>query len=181
MTSKEPEFRQLGDYLDDSRQLPIESFAGRHGEAFLLHHGPFEQSVSPDPGRTTLAVEEPGEQPGGRFDPRSFVVFPLPRKSKTDTGSDLIWLGRGHNNDIVIPAPSASTIHSFLKKSERGEFYIQDMNSMNGTFVDDDPVPAQGRGGAVKLESGARVRLGAVSFTFLRASEFCTLVKRLLD
>jgi hypothetical protein len=71
---------------------------------------------------------------------------------------DEVSLGRGQDNDIVIPHPSVSRAHARLLRRD-GMFEIRDLNSTNGTFVDDLPVH-----GAATVSNGSRVRLGDVEF-----------------
>lgn len=71
---------------------------------------------------------------------------------------DEVSLGRGEDNDIVIPHPSVSRTHARLLRRD-GLYEIRDLNSTNGTFVDDLPVR-----GAASVSNGSRVRLGDVQF-----------------
>ncbi len=71
---------------------------------------------------------------------------------------DEVSLGRGEDNDIVIPHASVSRAHARLMRRD-GMFEIRDLNSTNGTFVDDLPVH-----GAATVSNGSRVRLGDVQF-----------------
>ena len=89
-------------------------------------------------------------------------------------------IGRNDTNEIVVPDMTMSAIHAFLMRREDGEFYLQDMNSTNGTSVNGVPVPAQGEGDPMRLKSGDRIRFGGVKFTFLRLEEFRTLITNLL-
>jgi hypothetical protein len=54
------------------------------------------------------------------------------------------------------------------------------MDSLNGSFVNNNPVPTQEQGEAIKLGSGDRVRLGGVRLTFLKEQEFRSLITSLL-
>ena len=63
--------------------------------------------------------------------PERFVV------QKRDDGNpfgSMITIGRAPNNDIVLPAPSVSKFHAFLRE-EAGSLLLVDANSSNGTFV----------------------------------------------
>jgi hypothetical protein len=71
---------------------------------------------------------------------------------------DEVSLGRGDDNDIVIPHASVSRAHARLMRRD-GAYEIRDLNSTNGTFVDDLQVH-----GAAMVSSGSRVRLGDVQF-----------------
>jgi len=71
---------------------------------------------------------------------------------------DEVTLGRGEDNDIVIPHASISRTHARLLK-RNGGFELMDLNSTNGTFVDDRQVH-----GSAFLSSGSQVRLGDIRF-----------------
>lgn len=67
--------------------------------------------------------------------------FPLDKET--------IFIGRSPNNDIVIDEEAASTVHARLdlipSKLLDGytEFFIEDLGSTNGTFVNDKKVKRQ--------------------------------------
>jgi len=71
---------------------------------------------------------------------------------------DEVSLGRGEDNDIVIPHASVSRSHARLLR-RNGTFELTDLNSTNGSFVDDRQV----RGSTV-VSSGSQVRLGDIRF-----------------
>lgn len=71
---------------------------------------------------------------------------------------DEVTLGRGEDNDIVIPHASISRAHARLLR-RNGGFELMDLNSTNGTFVDDRQVH-----GSAFLSSGSQVRLGDIKF-----------------
>jgi hypothetical protein len=175
------ENRQLGDFHEDCQKLDADSFAGRHGEAFLIHHGPIGILKSPADQDKTMNFELPTTDPRMSFNPRKdFLVFPV-RTSLANTAEENIFsVGRNETNEIVVPDMTMSSIHAFLMKREDGEFYLQDMNSTNGTSVNGVPAPAQGEGEPLRLKSGDRIRFGGVKFTFLRLEEFRGLITNLL-
>jgi hypothetical protein len=71
---------------------------------------------------------------------------------------DEVTLGRGEDNDIVIPHSSISRTHARLLRRDGG-FELMDLNSTNGTFVDDRQVH-----GSAFLSSGSQLRLGDIKF-----------------
>ena len=67
---------------------------------------------------------------------------------------DLITIGRGPDNMIVINDPSVSTYHAQLQRA--GETYrLKDLDSTNGTLVNSIPVEETG------LRFDDRIRFGA--------------------
>ena len=71
---------------------------------------------------------------------------------------DEISIGRGEDNDVVIPHASVSRQHARLMRRDGG-FELMDLNSTNGSYVDDRQI----RGSAL-LSSGSQVRLGDIRF-----------------
>jgi pSer/pThr/pTyr-binding forkhead associated (FHA) protein len=175
------EYSQLGDFHEDCRNLDADAFAGRHGDAFLIHHGPIGILKSPQDQDKTMNFEFSTTDPRMAFNPRNdYLVFPV-RTSLANTAEENIRsIGRNETNEIVVPDMTISGIHAFLMKREDGDFHLQDMNSTNGTSVNGVPVPAQGEGEPVRLKSGDRIRFGGVKFTFLRLEEFRSLIAGIL-
>jgi hypothetical protein len=71
---------------------------------------------------------------------------------------DEISIGRGEENDVVIPHASVSRQHARLMRRDGG-FELMDLNSTNGSYVDDRQV----RGSAF-LSAGTQIRLGDIRF-----------------
>ena len=71
---------------------------------------------------------------------------------------DEISLGRGEDNDVVIPHASVSRAHARLMR-RNGAYELMDLNSTNGSYVNEQPVH-----GSVTVRSGSEVRLGDIRF-----------------
>ncbi len=71
---------------------------------------------------------------------------------------DEISIGRGENNDVVIPHASVSRQHARLMRRDGG-FELMDLNSTNGSYVDDRQIH-----GSAFLSAGSRLRLGDIRF-----------------
>src|SRR5689334_2422296 len=84
--------------------------------------------------------------------PRKGSAFPL--------SPGELRIGRDAGNGISVADGSASRGHSMIVGGEDG-FRIQDLGSLNGTFV--NGVPAHER----RLEHGDEIRIGASLFLFL--------------
>jgi pSer/pThr/pTyr-binding forkhead associated (FHA) protein len=83
----------------------------------------------------------------------------------------VVNLGRADYNDIVLPDPSISTSHAKLQRRE-GVWVLVDLDSTNGTFVDDERVK-----GEAPLAPGAMVRLGDVQLLFEPVDETTGVLK----
>lgn len=84
-------------------------------------------------------------------------VDPVP--SEYSLFKDQVSVGRGEDNDVVIPHASVSRAHARLIKRD-GTYELMDLNSTNGTFVDDRRVS----GATATVGSGSRLRFGDVQF-----------------
>ena len=69
-------------------------------------------------------------------------------------------IGRGEENDVRIRDDTVSLNHATLLR-KRGAWFVVDLRSMNGTFVDGSRVS-----GERELHQGAHLRLGAVELSF---------------
>jgi pSer/pThr/pTyr-binding forkhead associated (FHA) protein len=94
--------------------------------------------------RTFLVVKE-----GGRFlkDPR-YAIYDRDFQ---------IGAVQGSGNKLVVEHPRISGAHCTIQVFPRGDIWIRDESSTNGTFVDGVRVP---KGQKVKAEVGSRIRLG---------------------
>ena len=96
---------------------------------------------------------------GGGSGTRLQTLNPIaPIASEYAVLKDEVSLGRGEDNDIVIPHASVSRIHARLLK-RNGAYELTDLNSTNGSFVDDRQI----RGSTV-VSNGSQVRLGDIRF-----------------
>jgi Nif-specific regulatory protein len=73
---------------------------------------------------------------------------------------DALIIGRETAADLCIADASVSRRHSRIEKKEQG-FVITDLESLNGTFINDVPIKTR------LLEHGDRVRIGESQFLFL--------------
>ena len=78
-----------------------------------------------------------------------------------DFSKDTVFVGRNPENDIQINDNSVSRKH--LKVSQRdGKFYIQDLMSRNGTFINGQPLrPGQ----ELEVQVGHPITMGSVQFS----------------
>ena len=170
----------IADLAADSGTLSSEEFVSRHGEAFLLHHGPLTSLEAPLESDRTLTVEGAATMADRPVALKNeFLVFPVDPPGPDGSRADMIWLGRSAFNEVIVPDATVSEVHAFIRREEDGTYYVQDTGSRNGTWVGDQQVPAQGVGEPVPLPSGARVRIGTVRLTFLDAEAIRTLISRL--
>jgi pSer/pThr/pTyr-binding forkhead associated (FHA) protein len=89
------------------------------------------------------------------------LVFSLETgESKTFTSLP-ITIGRGDHNDLIIKDDSVSHEHARVYYDARiGEVCIEDIDSLNGVFIDNQPTCKN------VLKDGSRISLGRVSVNF---------------
>ena len=73
-------------------------------------------------------------------------------------------LGRATRSDFVVDAALVSRIHCRLTTDARGDLTVEDLDSTNGTFVNDQRVS-----GRAALSPGDRLRVGRVELSVRRA------------
>jgi len=112
-------------------------------------------SPQPRPQASTTAPRGAGMTQGARLVALD-RVDPVP--AEYSLMKDEISIGRGEENDVVIPHASVSRQHARLMRRDGG-FELMDLNSTNGSYVDDRQV----RGSAF-LSAGTQVRLGDIRF-----------------
>lgn len=178
MASDQPRHWALADFSGDAYSLTDAEFAARHGRAFLLHHGPLGSLKRS--GRAKTVMMESDAPDSEAVPPQiDFLVFPLTdaRGAKATT----LCVGRSPESDIIIDDESVSLLHARLFQNVSGEVKMADAGSRNGTFINDEPTPTQGKGPLTILNPGDRVRLGNVVMTFLPVWHFLALARRLSD
>ena len=76
-----------------------------------------------------------------------------------ELGEKPITIGRSPEADVVLLDEKASRIHCGIRLWD-GEFYIKDLKSRNGTYVNDQRVEV------AKLKPADRIRIGSIVFLF---------------
>lgn len=74
-------------------------------------------------------------------------------------------IGRGNNNDFTINDNSVSRLHAEIRSNEEGHLLLNDMESLNGVFVNDNRVDS------IQLREGDVVDVGDVRMQFTFHSE----------
>lgn len=83
-------------------------------------------------------------------------------ENQVDLREGSTWkVGRQEENDVVIPSEIVSREHAMLQRSEDGTFYLIDMGSRNGSFVNGKRVSVP-----AALHNGDEISLGDTTITF---------------
>jgi hypothetical protein len=178
--TERPKLPCIESFAKDCRELDPSRFRARHGGAFLLMHGADSSLHRPGQLPQWTVVSDAVEGTRGLRDMASnYVVIALKQRRPSRLGH--IAVGRAETCDLVVPDLSVSLYHAFFREEQDGSFVLQDAHSKNGTFVDDQRVPAQGKGPPTRVQSGAEVRFGSMEFLFLGCAEFRELIQKLVN
>ncbi|MCB8983948.1 MAG: protein kinase [Ardenticatenaceae bacterium] len=146
LLAKDPEDRYAtGADLDAALQSAMLSLAGEPTQVMTPESDILAQVADPPPGYE-LSIDTPGHPP-----------------SRVQLTQAVVTLGRGADNDIVLPAEGVSRHHARLQATSLG-WEVEDLGGINGTFVHDrrlranDPTP---------LTPGARVRIGPYELSLI--------------
>lgn len=85
-----------------------------------------------------------------------------PGGQRTDLSLDTLTIGRAPDNRLVLQDPQASSHHAEIRPDAQG-YLVVDLNSRNGTFVNEQRLMAQT---PRLLISGDVVRIGATQLTY---------------
>src|SRR5579863_9940585 len=75
--------------------------------------------------------------------------------------AEVCRVGRSVTNDLVLDEESVSRNHALVYASEAGVYYINDLGSSNGTFVNGSRVSAP-----TQLKDGDRILFGTCGLEF---------------
>ena len=79
---------------------------------------------------------------------------------------DVTTIGRGRDNDIVLPSDCVSRRHSRLERRNES-LHVVDLQSTNGTYINDEPSPVKDRA----LARGDQLKIGDTIFKYLSGSD----------
>jgi pSer/pThr/pTyr-binding forkhead associated (FHA) protein len=88
-----------------------------------------------------------------------------PEKTFRILSGSIKTIGRATGADFIVNAPLVSRVHCRLTALPGGDLEVRDLDSTNGTFVNDKRVEN------VRLESGDRLRVGRVELVALRDAD----------
>lgn len=69
-------------------------------------------------------------------------------------------IGRSRSSELTLNDTSVSRLHAEIRRDALGQFTVQDLESLNGVFVNGEPVEM------AHLEENDRVEIGDVAFLF---------------
>jgi pSer/pThr/pTyr-binding forkhead associated (FHA) protein len=93
--------------------------------------------------------------------PRVTVTVPeqTPQPYRFDLNREVVTIGRGSENDIVVACGSVSVKHAEMHRVSRG-YELRDVGSTNGIRLNDV------QKAVISLKNGQNIRIGDVTFDF---------------
>ena len=185
---------RIDTYLALAIDYNAEAFVSRHQESLLVldqHAHDIDIASMIDSGRAgygirtgTLEMSPPDTVQRvkhflAKLDEQalSLLVFRLVKQA-VNPWKKWVTVGRAHNNDIVIPAPSVSKIHAYFNRSEQStDWLVTDYNSRNGTAVNSISLSVQQ---AHVVHSGDLITFGSLALTYYSALDFYHMIQSLL-
>jgi hypothetical protein len=119
-------------------------------------HGGGQAPADPYPGSREDTPYLPSAAGAARL-----ILESGPGKIEYPLDADVVTIGRSRSNDISLDDARVSRHHARVVRDQRG-YSVEDLNSRNGTRVDDRAVRE-----AVPLVDGAVLRIGDSAFTFV--------------
>ena len=89
-----------------------------------------------------------------------FIVHRGPGKGSRFLLADTTTIGRSPSSEIFLDDVTVSRKHALVAVSESGAFTIKDLGSLNGTYVNAEPVVE------VQLSSGDEIQIGKFHMLF---------------
>jgi pSer/pThr/pTyr-binding forkhead associated (FHA) protein/NADPH-dependent 2,4-dienoyl-CoA reductase/sulfur reductase-like enzyme len=106
----------------------------------------------------TFAIGEDDQGPAAGAQPAGVLIGP---KGRAQLRPEVTNLGRDLAGDVVVPGAMASRLHAQIRHAADGALYLNDMGSVNGTFVNGARIVD-----AHRLAEGDVIGIGEVQFTF---------------
>lgn len=91
-------------------------------------------------------------------------IYPLIRPERfEEDGEEILTIGRGVDNDIMMGDDAISTCHAKIRFGEAGQYFLRDLRSTNGVFVNGQPLGFEEK----ELFDGNKVKIGRHEFIFM--------------
>ena len=155
----EADFEQLAD-MEDTLANELTQLAKTHAsEERYRFAGPvevfFEVEPSQRPGVVTIDARFRQPEPG-----TAIAALILPGGDRVPLSNEVVSVGRASDCTIVLGDQNASRRHAEFRQEE-DEFQVVDVGSLNGTYVNREPVDS------AVLANGDEVQIGKFRLVFL--------------
>jgi hypothetical protein len=159
----------LGDNPGDYVKCPACGFANSPDSNFCRRCG--NRLIPVDPSETTLSYTLPEQDTGAggvAAVPRGTILLIRAgggREGEIITlGGDVLTIGRSPHSDLFLDDVTVSRHHARILHDEN-EFWVEDLNSLNGTYVNRKRIERH------RLSDGDELQIGKFKLAFLEREE----------
>jgi len=152
----------IQDYIRTCTEMDRDGFCERFDAPVLVALTPGEMQTF-QLAATGMATPDRPAAHGGhghRLDPRMPVIEL--RKARGGRAYE-VYIGRSEENDVVILDETVSSRHARVILERAGVFMLQDLDSTNGTALNQSPLLADR---AVELKDGDAIAFGDADYLF---------------
>lgn len=170
-------------YAHDALQNSRSRFMAMYMRPFLLHKkestpADVEANASGDFAQRTqvaMTIGKTGTIAVLGRNAHLYAVYELKHRAREVTGElDRISIGRGFDNDVVIPDQAVSKTHAFFSQNDAGEMFIADAGSRNGTLIGGRKLAA---GKMLPVDFGEPILLGGLALTLIGSGALWEVVQ----
>ncbi|MHC4599535.1 MAG: FHA domain-containing protein [Planctomycetota bacterium] len=171
------EIQDIREFWQANKYLSKSGFIKTHPYPFLVEVG--TQQADGD-SRDFETLASGGEQDRSRFQQTAQIemtsrIFRIVKQEEDAFGSK-ISVGRSLNNSVVLRHPSISKFHAYFTAGEvRNDHHLTDVNSLNGTFLNDVRLTPMQKS---EVRNGDKVAFGEeLQFLFLDAEDLYSRIR----
>lgn len=103
-----------------------------------------------------------------------YAIYPLTKRVDAESPAHIFKIGRTRGNDMIMKDMAISKLHAVIQIA-KGEFFIADCKSTNGTRINGRRIAAK----PVLLHDKDVIELGNYKFTFLHPSSLHDLLNKI--
>ena len=154
-----PQLKDFSDTVNSSLQVVIDKSMQKNGADRYASCEEFEDALLESLSATI--EEEPATDTPNKKRPEKKEKEQLIEKANNND-MKIITVGRETSNDVVIPDSFVGRHHLQLIKDEAGAYFVRDLNSTNGTFVNGQKIQ-----GEVALDEQDVIRIGNTTLPWI--------------
>lgn len=154
-----PQLKDFSDTVNPSLQVVIDKSMQKNGADRYVSCEEFEDALLKSLSATIVeeaAIDIPKKKMFEKKEKKQFI------EKANNNDMKIITVGRETNNDVVIPDSFVGRHHLQLIKDEAGAFFVRDLNSTNGTFVNGQRIQ-----GEVAVDEKDVIRIGITTLPWI--------------
>ncbi|WP_456385737.1 FHA domain-containing protein [Profundibacter sp.] len=139
------------------RKKPVDELEGNFDEGVDIDFDDIDQDAA---AATQISPASRAPKP---VNAPAYLVNTVTRKRLPVAGSH-VSIGRGSSNTLIIDDDSVSRMHAEVIRNREGGYSVSDLNSLNGTYINDKKISGTGR-----VSAGDEIKFGEVTMRFVLA------------